>query len=261
MRRCDPSQVVGPARDVGRACPASRPRDRRAAGTRGSTSHSPRRSARRRGCGAGRAPKAPPSSRRGPAPPRDAGPRPSAAAARPSAAAPRRRRRLVRRGLRQRREVAARHRAHVTFARARCSGRSHSRSVHHRAQRRHGVPDVDEAQVGRREAEAQHVGRAEVADHAARDQRLHDRVALADGEATPGCRAARPRAARRARGRGPRTPARRGATNRSVSAIALAAAGARCRRARPSRRRTRAPRGSGSAACRRARRAMPGAGV
>ncbi len=38
------------------------------------------------------------------------------------------------------------------------------------------VPDVDVAQGQRREAEAQHVGRAEVADDAALDQRLHDGV-------------------------------------------------------------------------------------
>ncbi len=38
------------------------------------------------------------------------------------------------------------------------------------------IPDVDEPGVERREAEAQDVGRAEVADHTAGDQGLHDRV-------------------------------------------------------------------------------------
>lgn len=46
------------------------------------------------------------------------------------------------------------------------------------AQRVDGVPDVDEARIERREAEAQHVGLAVVADHAARDQRLHDFIAV-----------------------------------------------------------------------------------
>ena len=40
-----------------------------------------------------------------------------------------------------------------------------------------GVPDVDKSRIERREAKAQDVGRAEVADHAARDERLHDGVA------------------------------------------------------------------------------------
>src|SRR5690606_5894153 len=40
------------------------------------------------------------------------------------------------------------------------------------------VPDVGIAQVQRRESEAQYFGLAVVADDAARDQRLHDRIAL-----------------------------------------------------------------------------------
>src|SRR4051812_5213166 len=50
--------------------------------------------------------------------------------------------------------------------------------LQHLAQMFRGVPDVLEAKVQGREAEAQDVRRAgaEVADHAARDQGLHDRV-------------------------------------------------------------------------------------
>src|SRR3954470_12986214 len=52
------------------------------------------------------------------------------------------------------------------------------RAFEHLPQVLHRVPRFLEAQVERREAEAQDVGTpgAEVADHAARDQRLHDRV-------------------------------------------------------------------------------------
>src|SRR5689334_1017193 len=46
-------------------------------------------------------------------------------------------------------------------------------------QRTDRVVDIGVPRVERREAEAQQVGGAEVADHAARDQRLHDRVATA----------------------------------------------------------------------------------
>ena len=59
------------------------------------------------------------------------------------------------------------------------SARRAIRRLEHLAQAIDRVPDVDEARVERREAEAQDVGRAEVADHAARDQRLHDGVAAA----------------------------------------------------------------------------------
>src|SRR4051812_16879214 len=41
------------------------------------------------------------------------------------------------------------------------------------------VVHIDIARVERRETETQQVGRAEIADDAARDQRLHDRVATA----------------------------------------------------------------------------------
>ena len=73
-----------------------------------------------------------------------------------------------------------------------------------------GVPDVDEAGVERREAEAQDVRRAEIADHAAGDQRLHDRRRRRPrAPRSPGCRAARARAASRSSGRAPRSAARR----------------------------------------------------
>src|SRR5262249_16389052 len=53
--------------------------------------------------------------------------------------------------------------------------------LHHLAEVLDGVPCVDMAQVKRREAKAQDVGGlrvagAEVADHAARDHGLHDRI-------------------------------------------------------------------------------------
>src|SRR5690606_25042558 len=41
-----------------------------------------------------------------------------------------------------------------------------------------GVPDIDITQIERREAEAQDVGRTEIADHPTVDQGLHDRIAL-----------------------------------------------------------------------------------
>ena len=41
-----------------------------------------------------------------------------------------------------------------------------------------GLGNILEPQVGRREAEAQDIGIAEVADHAARDQRLRQRVGV-----------------------------------------------------------------------------------
>ena len=44
------------------------------------------------------------------------------------------------------------------------------------------VEHVDVADIERRETEAQQIRGAEIADHAASDQRLHDRVALAVGE-------------------------------------------------------------------------------
>ena len=49
--------------------------------------------------------------------------------------------------------------------------------LHHVLEGGHGVPDVRVAEVERGKAEAQDVGRAEVADHAAGDQGLHDRIA------------------------------------------------------------------------------------
>ncbi len=48
--------------------------------------------------------------------------------------------------------------------------------LEHVAQMLDRVPDVDKTRVQRRQAEAQHVGRAEVADHAACDQCLDDGV-------------------------------------------------------------------------------------
>ena len=45
-----------------------------------------------------------------------------------------------------------------------------------------GVPQLGEAGEQRRDAEAQHVGGAEVADHAAGDQRLDDGLAVGVGE-------------------------------------------------------------------------------
>ena len=45
-----------------------------------------------------------------------------------------------------------------------------------------GAPDLLIPVVKRGEAEADEVGRAEIADHAAIDQRLHDRIALGMGE-------------------------------------------------------------------------------
>ena len=68
-------------------------------------------------------------------------------------------------------------RRQVTAARRPKRASRHSPLVQHLPQVFHRVPDVDEARVERREAEAQDVGRAEVADDAAGDQRLHDRVA------------------------------------------------------------------------------------
>src|SRR6188474_3393660 len=49
-------------------------------------------------------------------------------------------------------------------------------ALEHVAQNLDSVVNIHMARVQRREAEAQDVGRAKVADHAARDQRLHDRV-------------------------------------------------------------------------------------
>ena len=60
-----------------------------------------------------------------------------------------------------------------------------------------GAHHLGEAVVERREAEAHQVGRAEIADDAARDQRLHHRIAVAGGRRRRGCRAAPGRAARR----------------------------------------------------------------
>src|SRR3954470_1790019 len=54
----------------------------------------------------------------------------------------------------------------------------------HLPQLLHRIPHVLETGVQRREAEAQDVRRAEVADDAARDERLHDRVrSFAAGQA------------------------------------------------------------------------------
>ena len=44
-----------------------------------------------------------------------------------------------------------------------------------------GADDVVRLVVERREAEAHQVGRAEIADHLALDQRLHHRIAVRDG--------------------------------------------------------------------------------
>ena len=61
-----------------------------------------------------------------------------------------------------------------------CWNRSsrHAPLAHHIAQHCHRVPHIDKPHIERRQAEAQHVGRAEIADHATLDQRLHDRVAV-----------------------------------------------------------------------------------
>ena len=65
----------------------------------------------------------------------------------------------------------------VTAPRTRNRSSRHSPEASTCAQAIDGVPDVDEARVERREAEAQDVRRAEVADDAAGDERLHDGVA------------------------------------------------------------------------------------
>src|SRR6056297_826595 len=66
--------------------------------------------------------------------------------------------------------------------------------LQHLAQGLRRVEDVDETGIERREAEAQNVGGAEIADHAARDHRLHHCVALWMAEthlAAAPCRIAR----------------------------------------------------------------------
>src|ERR1700722_14833591 len=50
------------------------------------------------------------------------------------------------------------------------------------AQQFGGVPDIDEAEIGRREAEPYDVGRAEIADPAAFDHRLHDGIAFVESD-------------------------------------------------------------------------------
>ena len=49
---------------------------------------------------------------------------------------------------------------------------------HHIAQLGNGIPNIDEAHIKWRQTETQHIGRPEIADHPALDQRLHDRVAV-----------------------------------------------------------------------------------
>ncbi len=66
----------------------------------------------------------------------------------------------------------------MTAARTAKRGSRHSPLVITCMQAIDSVPHVDEAGVERREAEAQDVGRTEVADHAPCDQCLHDRVAI-----------------------------------------------------------------------------------
>ena len=51
-------------------------------------------------------------------------------------------------------------------------------ALHHLGQEAHGVPDVDEAEVGRRESETQQIGSSEIADDTSCDQGLHDRVSF-----------------------------------------------------------------------------------
>src|SRR5690349_14578002 len=57
-------------------------------------------------------------------------------------------------------------------------GRPPCLALENAAQRLHGIPDIDEACVKRRKAEAQNGWLSIVADHAARDQRLHHFVAV-----------------------------------------------------------------------------------
>ena len=122
-------------------------------------------------------------------------------------------------------------------------GWSHSRRSRISAEDFGGAPDVLEAVVERREAEADQVGRAKIADHAARDQRLHDRIALRVGEddvaaARPPGRAAKPAGLRRrsaprprrrtaATARAPWLRGRAIATPSNVSSPASSAASAR----------------------------------
>jgi hypothetical protein len=86
-------------------------------------------------------------------------------------------------------------------------------AVEHRPQMLDGVEDVDGADVQRGEAEADDVGRTEVADHATGDQRMNDPIGVLvpqrDLAAAPGVLTGRDDseltvrdARRRARGRG-----------------------------------------------------------
>ena len=70
----------------------------------------------------------------------------------------------------------------VTFARVLKRGWSHSRVSRMSARISAARTISAKRVVERREAEAHQVGRAEIADHAARDQRLHDRIAFGVGE-------------------------------------------------------------------------------
>ena len=69
----------------------------------------------------------------------------------------------------------------VTLARLRKRGWSHSLLLENVAEDFGGADDFAEAVVERREAEAHQIGRAEIADYAARDQRLDHRIAFRDG--------------------------------------------------------------------------------
>ncbi len=128
-------------------------------------------------------------------------------------------------------------------------------AVEHLPQVFHGVPHVGKTRVERRETEAQDVGRAEVADHAAADQRLHDRKGTVVARVTDLAAAQGP-IARRSQRQALIAAARVDqfdAQRRSARATFPAAPACRPppRRRGPCRRRTPARRGIRSAACRR----------